>query len=338
MILRTLATPTMSIILLDEPEAFLHPPQARLLGELIARERSVGQQLFIATHSQDVLQGLLNVAPENLRLVRLQRSGAVNAVKELDKSLTKKISGDPIMRFSSVLSGIFHKRVIVCEADSDCMFYSAILDVPSVQGLESPDVLFVQSNGKHRMATLAETLRALDVTVDVIADIDVLNELPVLKRLVESLGGDWTSVEPHAKAIKASVETGVKWLDGKEVTKQIQEVLKRPQGQGAFSPKLREEIVDILGKSSSWAVIKSAGEAAIAQGDATKHFQDLQKLCSSIGLWIVPVGEMEGFCKAVGDHGPRWVQNVLERYDTATSPELAKARTFVNQIWRRVTP
>lgn len=129
-ILRTLAPAAMSIILLDEPEAFLHPPQARLLGELIAKERPIGRQLFIATHSQDVLQGLLNVAPDNLRIIRLQRSGVVNKVKELDKYLTKKISADPIMRFSSVLSGVFHKRVIVCESDSDCMFTAQFLTFP----------------------------------------------------------------------------------------------------------------------------------------------------------------------------------------------------------------
>ena len=38
-ILHLLAPNTQSVLLLDEPEAFLHPPQARLLGEFIAKER-----------------------------------------------------------------------------------------------------------------------------------------------------------------------------------------------------------------------------------------------------------------------------------------------------------
>ena len=38
------------IILIDEPEAFLHPPQARLLARILA-ERASKQQLFLATHS-----------------------------------------------------------------------------------------------------------------------------------------------------------------------------------------------------------------------------------------------------------------------------------------------
>jgi hypothetical protein len=150
-VLHLLAPVTQTILLLDEPEAFLHPPQARLLGEFIANEKPDQAQLFVATHSPDVLQGLLNVAPEHLRILRIQRDGTVNHVKELDKARAKEISTDPLMKYSSVLSGIFYQRVIICEADADCMFYSTILDLPEVHVDRRPDVLFVHAGGKHRM-------------------------------------------------------------------------------------------------------------------------------------------------------------------------------------------
>jgi len=197
-ILHLLAPSTPSILILDEPEAFLHPPQARLLGEIIATERSPRAQLFVATHSPDVLQGLLNVAPEHLRVLRIQREGNINRVRELDKSKAKQISNDPLMKYSSVLSGVFHKRVIVCEADADCMFYSSLLDLPQVHGGQHPDVLFVHANGKHRMATLVEALTALDVRVDVIADIDLLREADTMGRIIEALGGDWKALQPKS--------------------------------------------------------------------------------------------------------------------------------------------
>ena len=128
-ILYVLALITPSVLLLDEPEAFLHPPQARLLGEIIAKEKSSRAQLFVATHSPDVLQGLINVAPEHLHVLRIQRDGNVNRIKKLDKERVKQISVDPLMKYSSVMSGVFHERVIICESDADCMFYSSILDI-----------------------------------------------------------------------------------------------------------------------------------------------------------------------------------------------------------------
>jgi hypothetical protein len=48
-----------SVVLIDEPEAFLHPPQARLLARMLVQKKSQHRQLFIATHSADV------VSPEN---------------------------------------------------------------------------------------------------------------------------------------------------------------------------------------------------------------------------------------------------------------------------------
>ena len=60
-----------------------------------------------------------------------------------------------------------------------------------------------------------------------------------------------------------------------------------------------------------------------------------------MGLWIVPVGEMEGFCRSVGGHGPGWVQELLNKRDLANDLELLGAREFVSEIWlskREVTP
>ena len=136
-----------------------------------------------------MLHGLINVAPDHLRVLRMQREGSVNRIKELDKALIREISFDPLMKYSSVLSGVFHERVIICEADADCMFYSSVLDLTEVHGERQPDVLFVHAGGKDRMPALAKALVALDVPVDVIADIDILNDAAAFGRLVESIGG-----------------------------------------------------------------------------------------------------------------------------------------------------
>ena len=130
--LHVLAARTHSIQFLDEPEAFLHPPQARLLGRYIAESKTGTSQLFIATHSTDVLEGLIEGGSEKVRIVRLRREGDVNYVKELSKEQTKSVTQDTLARFSRVFDGVFFEHVVICESDSDCMFYQSFLSLPSI--------------------------------------------------------------------------------------------------------------------------------------------------------------------------------------------------------------
>ena len=332
-ILHLLAPITPSILILDEPEAFLHPPQAKLLGELIAKERSSRSQLFIATHSPDVLNGLLNVAPEHLRVLRIRREGNANCVKELDKERAKEISTDPLMKYSSVMSGLFHQRVIICESDADCTFYSSLLDLPEIHGDTQPDVFFVHANGKDRMAKLAKALRELDVPVDIIVDMDILRSEDAFKKIIETLGGDWNKIQPVTQTIRRSMEEHKPYLNAGEIKQAIHLVLENIQPKKEFPKEKWQRIETIFKKAAPWEFLKKAGESALPPGQVTKKFQDLRTLCEDVGLWIVPVGELEGFCKSIGGHGPLWVQTVLEEFDLSTARDLQGARDFVRKIW-----
>ncbi len=59
------------VVFLDEPEAFLHPPQALLLGEILAESTPPDKQLVIATHSIDVLRGLIEKSSSRVRVIGL---------------------------------------------------------------------------------------------------------------------------------------------------------------------------------------------------------------------------------------------------------------------------
>ena len=321
------------MLLLDEPEAFLYPPQARLLGEIIAKEKASRAQLFVATHSPDVLHGLVDVASDHLRLLRMQRDGNVNRVKELDKEHIKKISSDPLMKYSSVMSGVFHERVIICEAEADCMFYNSLLHLPNVHGGTQPDVLFVHGNGKHRMATLAEALTALDVPVDIVADMDILNDETIMKRIIEALKGEWDQVKPLADSVRKAIEERKPSISFEQVREGIRNELNAEPSEGDPIKDLNSKIKQIFRQVSPWDAIKDAGKAILPQGQTTQQFQELQALCKQVGLWIVDVGEMEGFCKSVSGHGAAWIQQIIENKELADDPELEVARSFVREIW-----
>ncbi|MBR0908004.1 ATP-dependent endonuclease [Bradyrhizobium liaoningense] len=338
-LLYVLASDHHSIQFLDEPEAFLHPPQARLIGEFIARERTSKSQLFIATHSTDILDGLISGGAEKVRIIRIQRDGAVNRVKELSKTKTAAIVNDTLARYSRVFDGIFYQHVVICEADADCLFYSSILNTKAISGDRRADVLFIHTSGKHRMAQLAETLRQLDVPVSVIADIDLFKEENTCKQLFETMGGHWSDVSNNFKALKTAVEQRRPPMNAEQVTGLLRDKLNDVGGTGDFPKSKEREIKAVFKGISPWDDVKRAGRSAVPAGQAIRHYDDLLAKAAAIGLWIVPVGEIEGFCRSIeGGHGPGFVAKVLEERNLETDPELKDAREFVSMIWARARP
>jgi hypothetical protein len=333
-LLNTLVADNQSVQFLDEPEAFLHPPQARLLGEFIARERRARSQLFIATHSTDILYGLMAGGIKKLRIIRIQRERHVNKIKELSNDKISTIARDTLTRYSRVLEGIFYQHVIITESDSDCLFYNSILNTEVVTADQEPDVLFVHASGKHRMADLADVLRSLDVPVSVIADIDLLNEEVAFKGLFEKLGGRWDEVSQHWRAIKKSVEEVRPPLNTEQVKGLIMKELSEIDGVGPFPKEAERKIKSVFKLISPWAVVKQVGRNGFTGASTIAHYDKLAAICAEKGLWIVPVGEMEGFCRSLeAGHGPAFVEKLLQDRDVETDEELNEARAFVKKIW-----
>ena len=336
--LHVLAARTHSIQLLDEPEAFLHPPQARLLGRYIAESKTGTSQLFIATHSTDVLEGLIEGGSDKVRIVRLRREGDVNHIKELNKQQTKSVTEDSLARFSRVFDGVFFEHVVICEADADCMFYQSFLSLPSISGDRRPDVLFVHASGKHRMAKLSDTLRSLDVPVSVIADIDILNDEKTFRNLFQKLGGNWEEMKMSWKAVSDHVVKRRPPRNAEDVASLIAKELEDVSGKAKFPKEKERAIKGIFKDASPWSAMKSSGRHALSHGEPVEQFDSLCKKCSDSRLWIVPVGELEGFCRSIGSHGPGFVEKVLEKRDLETDPELREAREFVGNIWAKAKP
>ena len=88
-------------------------------------------------------------------------------------------------------------------------------------------------------------------------------------------------------------------------------------------------------KSSSgndaWGQIKKIGKAGFT-GDEPAAYEKVENLCKSVGLFVVPVGEMEGFVKTINKEKKEWVYEVLEHYDLASDPKLEEARRFVKAV------
>ena len=321
----------LSVLFIDEPEAFLHPPQARLLGKMLAKDLPSDRQLLLATHNTDFLKGLLEANTSNLKIVRIQRIGNINKVSALNNSDINAIWSDSLLRHSNVLDGLFHNQVVICESDSDCRFYSAILSaVYEKSGAFAPDTLFIHCGGKHRIPTVIKALKKLDVTIRVVGDFDVLNDTNPLKEIYEESGGTWSDIETDWQTVKKAIDAKRPELEVKELKDEIDEIFT------SISEKImpKEKVIAIqksLKKASAWAHAKEIGKLFIPSGDATKAFERLSINLKSKGIFIVEVGELESFAKSIGNHGPKWVNDVLAK-DLINDFELEPARQFVTEF------
>ena len=308
-----------------------------MLGEYIASERQGKSQLFVATHSTDIVEGLLAGNQKNARIVRIQRDHDINRINELSKTRISAIVSDTLTKYSRVLEGLFYRHVIIAESDSDCMFYSAMLSSEAISGQARPDVLFLHASRKHRMANLAQTLRDLGVPTTVIADIDILNEEDTISTLVESLGGQWIDLKAHWQAIKTSVEEGRPSLNADQVKTRIAGVMDNIAGPGVFPKTADKQIRAILRSTSAWESIKHNGRTGFTGAQTIKHFDQLSAECKKIGVFLVPVGELEGFCRTIeAKKGPAFVEKLLEEKNLNTDPDLKEARDFMDEISSRM--
>lgn len=320
-----------SILFIDEPEAFLHPPQARLLGKMLALDLQAERQLFLATHSENFLKGLLETNANNLKVVRIQRNGKLNRINVLDSSEINNLWNDSLLRHSNVLDGLFHSKVIICESDSDARFFSALISAEYEKTKEiAPDILFISCGGKHRIPVAIKALKTLGVDIRVITDFDVISNESPLKNIILELQGNWLDFEKNWKIVRKQIEQKKPELTTDDVKQELQDILDKITDR-VFPSKSSQEIQKVLKKASAWSTAKEVGKAFIPNGEASKAFDEFQIQTKNLGLYIIEVGELEGFVKSVGNHGPKWVSEVLMK-DLKNDSELSNAREFINQV------
>lgn len=323
-------TESRPIRLIDEPEAFLHPPQAKIVADVIASEGR-GSQTIIATHSSDVIQGLLGENKGRVIVVRLMRTAHNTQATMLATEAISQLWSDPILRFSNILDGLFHDGVIITEAEADCRFYEGISEKVLTND-DKIDVHYAYAGGKDRVAKLVSALTSVNVPVASVLDFDVLNNEQPLRRIVEAHRGNWIDVEGDWRSVKTAIEAKDVFLSGDKYREEVQNALCS-YSKGSVVPKeVLSKIKKLSREASPWDNVKNAGLNIVPPGHATQAAQRLLTKLSDIGVFVVPSGEMEGFCRSIGTHGIRWVEKVMEK-DLRQDTELEGARRFVGDIF-----
>lgn len=312
------------LLLLDEPEAFLHPAQSRALGRWLARQSAsrLGQ-VIVASHSADFLLGVIS-ADAGATLVRLNRNATGTRFRVIPATTTAGLIQSPLLSSQPVLDSLFHRGVAVCEADPDRAVYQTVLH-RFLRDSGGEDILLIHSNGKDAVRTPVEMLRNAGAPVCAIVDIDVLNSEKILTDIVEALTGNPPA--DRVIALRGLIATAVEEATEEQILEWLKESVQQwQQSEHADLRQARKALVSSARMKSKWAEVKVRG-IDYFEGEERAQIDELLMLLRELGLFVVPCGELEGWMRMGISKGQRWNRAALEILHTDECP--ADLRAFM---------
>lgn len=258
------------VLLIDEPEAFLHPALAFKLGYEVCRSAvQSGKNVFVSTHSAQFLMGCIE-SGASLTIVRLSYKDGHATARALPNSEILRLMRHPLSRSTGLLNGLFYESVIVTEADTDRAFYQEINNRLNQQSIGIRSCLFINAQNKQTIPTLVEPLRQLGIPAAGILDIDVIKEG----------GGVWSRLLTAAG------------LPASEI------------------PSLSNDRALLLQAFvDSGGDMKKDGGIRLLTGEHLAIAHRILYQLADHGLFVVPVGELESWLKglSISGHGPSWL-------------------------------
>lgn len=297
------------IVLLDEPEAFLHPPQAKKLGRLIITSLPNDRQSFIATHSSDFLQGVLSSRPARVTVIRVDRSQGKLQSNALENNQLQAALAHPSLANTNLLDSLFFTQTVICEGDADCGLFDWAIRELGGEDIKAIDRFWFATGGKHQTPKIAKLLATFGVDFRVVLDLDALADWELITKLTALKRLD---ISPFKKRIRS----GLAVLQRPTLNEVLKEIVRVLEGK-EFADEETErrairEVYRVLGKSRNSQPLKQHGLSAFRNGQERADAEEFLRLLGSHGIILLSAGETESYVPEIGLHGPGWAAAVLE--------------------------
>jgi hypothetical protein len=297
-----------TILLVDEPDAFLHPSLSRKLGERLAEVAETrGGSLVVATHSAEFVLGCIETS-QDVTIVRLTFDGKFATATPLPPSEIRQMMRRPLLRSARVIDALFHRSCIVTEGDADRAFYDEINRRLIAAGRGIPDALFISSFGLAQVPKIVSPLRKLGIPSAAIIDLDFITHHQ----------NEWEDLFDAA---------GIPETNRPTLFDRRNNLIK------AFASH----------NAAVQALVKSSGLGCL-EGDDLAGARLFTSELNKYGIFLVEVGELEGWLgKFEVLRGPSWIVRAFEKLGESEeskgyiSPENDDVWEFLDRIasWTR---
>jgi len=284
------------VTIIDEPELCLHPPQAYNIGQFIGKHgTSEETATFVATHSSQVLRGIIQTA-DSLQIVRLTKYNNGFSAKHVDSKVLSDAMEKPTVRSDTVLNGIFSQAVTIVEADGDRIVYQAAWE--KVGKDNNFDIHFTTAGGTGAIADTCQLYKILGIPVAVIADLDVITDMPKLENIINRIcdgNENKLALIEEAKSIAEILQKLPPSITPDEAHDQIQELANQEfTWVNGDDRRLRDSLSSLRSQLNGMRKLKDGGIDKLPK-DVSASLNSLVNKLQKVGLFLVPIGELEGW-------------------------------------------
>jgi len=275
------------IFVVDEPEAFLHPPKARALGSHLTRLIEKREaSLIISTHSPEFVLGCLDES-KKVTIIRLTYDGSNGTTKHLELEQVSQFTTDPLLRTTETINALFHDSAIVSEYHPDRVFYNEIHNrYKADESSVTNDTLFLNTNGKDVIHRIFGPLRKIGIPAAAIYDLDIVEH----KKLKNKDISQWENILQWANVPSS-------------------EIADLESSRATLEKDLNDSKTD---QSNPYHL----GGLEILETDKKNNGEELLSKLKKYGIFIVPSGTLESWSVDLFNESydkSHWLEIVLEK-------------------------
>lgn len=300
------------VFLLDEPESFLHPPLARRFGEIISKEISDDQQIFIVTHSEDIINGIVSTMPyTKFNIIRVERDKDINNLYVMASNYRSKLRTKTVVMMSNILKGFFSEKVYVTESFADSALYQSLMTKYN----NFSSFYFVNTEGKDKIGDVLELYDCLNVKAVGIYDFDFFRNRETIKSSLNKKLGNGPAYDALNNVLK-------------EAREYLQKKAKNEASSSkAFSEKTKEEQKSAINTIKDRYYHKEGISSIDDEILKAKLIDTIEKM-KQYGIYVLKTGCLETTLETLGiafsKDKSKWIDSALEFVDKLDATQLEK--------------
>lgn len=164
-----------SLLILEEPELFLHPHAKRMLSGILKDFLEINgvlkNQVIVTTHAQEFVE---NVDIENINVIKKGKEGTKKSKIDIEKYDFKELQKLKIELIYKNAEMFFADKVILVEGEEYILIPKIVEHVYGKNILNSKDISIIKVGGKSYFDIYRKVLNDLHIENYIIADYDII--------------------------------------------------------------------------------------------------------------------------------------------------------------------